>query len=54
MAGIVGAGGIGDLAISLGYKRYKDDVVIVSVILIMVIVYIIQAIANYLIRKTSH
>ena len=54
MAGIVGAGGIGDLAISLGYKRYKDDVVVVSVILIMVIVYIIQAIANYLIRKTSH
>ena len=54
MAGIVGAGGIGDLAIALGYQRYKDDVVVVAVVLILVIVYIIQAIANYLIRKTSH
>lgn len=54
MAGIVGAGGIGDLAIALGYQRYKDDVVVVAVVLILVIVYIIQAISNYLIRKTSH
>lgn len=54
MAGTVGAGGIGDLAISLGYQRYKDDVVIVAVILILVIVFLIQAIANYLIRKIEH
>lgn len=54
MAGTVGAGGIGDLAIAMGYQRYKDDVVIVSVILILIIVYLIQGIANYLIRKTSH
>lgn len=54
MAGLVGAGGLGDLAISMGYQRYKDDVVIVSVVLILIIVFIIQAIANYLIRKTSH
>lgn len=54
MAGTVGAGGIGDLAIAMGYKRYKDDVVIVSVILILLLVYLIQAIANYLIKKTSH
>ena len=38
MAGIVGAGGIGDLAIALGYQRYKDDVVVVAVVLILVIV----------------
>lgn len=54
MAGTIGAGGLGNLAIAVGYNRYKDDVVIVSVILILIIVYIIQAIANYLIRKTSH
>ena len=54
MAGLVGGGGIGDLAISMGYQRYKDDVVIVSVVLILIVVFIIQAIANYLIRKTSH
>ena len=54
MAGTVGAGGIGDLAIAMGYKRYKDDVVIVSVVLILIIVYLIQAICNHLIKKTSH
>lgn len=54
MAGTVGAGGIGDLAIAMGYKRYKDDVVIVSVVLILILVYLIQAICNHLIKKTSH
>ncbi len=54
MAGLIGGGGIGDLAISVGYNRYKDDVVIVSVVLILIVVFIIQAIANYLIRKTKH
>lgn len=54
MAGLVGGGGIGDLAIAMGYQRYKDDVVIVSVVLILIIVFIIQALANSLIKKTSH
>lgn len=54
MAGLVGGGGIGDLAIAMGYQRYKDDVVIVSVVLILIIVFIIQAVANSLIKKTSH
>ena len=54
MAGLIGGGGIGDLAISVGYNRYKDDVVLVSVLLILIVVFIIQAIANYLIRKTKH
>lgn len=54
MAGLVGGGGIGDLAIAMGYQRYKDDVVIVSVVLILIIVFFIQAVANSLIKKTSH
>lgn len=54
MAGLVGGGGIGDLAIAMGYQRYNDDVVVVSVVLILIVVFIIQAIANRLIRKTSH
>lgn len=54
MAGLIGGGGIGDLAIAVGYQRYKDDVVLVSVLIILVIVFIIQAISNLLIRKTSH
>ncbi|MDD7306094.1 MAG: ABC transporter permease [Peptoniphilaceae bacterium] len=54
MAGMIGGGGIGNLAIAVGYNRYKDDVVLISVVLILLIVYAIQALANYLIRKTSH
>ena len=54
MAGTIGAGGIGNLAIAVGYNRYKNDVVIISVIVILVIVYAIQGIANLIIKKTSH
>lgn len=54
MAGMIGGGGIGNLAIAVGYNRYKDDVVLISVLIILIIVYAIQALANYLIRKTSH
>lgn len=54
MAGTIGAGGIGNLAIKVGYNRYKDDVIVVSIVIILIIVYLIQAVANYLIKKTSH
>ena len=54
MAGLIGGGVIGDLAIAVGYQRYKDDVVVVSVVLILIVVFIIQAVANLIIRKTSH
>ena len=54
MAGTIGAGGIGNLAIAVGYNRYKNDVVIISVIVILIIVYAIQGIANINIKKTSH
>ena len=54
MAGTIGAVGIGNLAIAVGYNRYKNDVVIISVIVILIIVYAIQGIANLIIKKTSH
>ena len=54
MAGTIGAGGIGNLAIAVGYNRSKNDVVIISVIVILIIVYAIQGIANLIIKKTSH
>ena len=54
MAGTIGAGGIGNLAIAVGYNRYKNDVVIISVIVILIIVYAIQGIANLIIKKASH
>lgn len=50
MAGTVGAGGLGDIAIRYGYQRYQDDVMIVTVVILMVLVQIIQSICNLLVR----
>lgn len=54
MAGTVGAGGIGDIAIRYGYQRYQDDVMIVAIILCVVIVQVAQTIAETVARKIDH
>lgn len=54
MAGAVGGGGLGKLAISLGHNRYKNDIVWVSTILILIIVFIIQMIGNALEKRVTH
>ena len=51
MAGCVGAGGLGDIAIRYGYQRYRDDVMIATVIILIVIVQIVQSACNYAARK---
>lgn len=43
MAGAVGAGGLGDLAIRIGYQSYRPDMLLYSVITIIVLVQIIQS-----------
>lgn len=54
MAGCVGAGGLGDIAIRYGYQRYQDDVMIATVIILIVIVQIVQSLCNYTARKMEH
>lgn len=54
MAGAIGGGGLGNLAISRGYNRYQSDVIFVATALILIIVFISQAIGNYLVKKVSH
>lgn len=54
MAGTVGAGGIGDIAIRYGYQRYQDDVMIVAIVLCVVIVQIAQSVASLIARKIDH
>jgi D-methionine transport system permease protein len=51
MAGIVGGGGIGDLAIRFGYYRFQTDVMVVTVVILVVIVQTIQAIGNTVARR---
>ncbi|WLF70176.1 methionine ABC transporter permease [Clostridium septicum] len=53
MAGAVGGGGLGDVAIRYGYQRYKIDVMVVTVIVLIVIVQGLQSLGNYLYKKLS-
>ena len=48
MAGAVGAGGIGDLAISYGYQRFDTSVVILTVIVLLLLVQIVQTLGEWL------
>lgn len=54
MAGTVGAGGLGDIAIRYGYQRYQYDVMGVAVILCIVLVQIAQSIGDIISNKINH
>ena len=54
MAGAIGGGGLGNLAITRGYNRFQNDVTLVATIIILIIVFISQAIGNALVKKVSH
>lgn len=53
MAGTVGGGGIGDLAIRFGYYRYDNQVLFTTVILLIVLVQIIQHIGDWAARRVD-
>lgn len=53
MAGVVGGGGLGDLAIRYGYQRFQTDVMVVTVILLLVLVQILQSIGDRLVVHYS-
>ena len=54
MAGVVGGGGIGDFAIRYGYQYFKSDIMVVTILVIVVIVYLIQGMGDLIYRKLSH
>jgi len=51
VAGVVGGGGIGDLAIRYGYYRFQTDVMVFTVVLLVVLVQIIQFVGNTAARR---
>lgn len=56
MAGTVGGGGLGDLAIRYGYQRFQTNVMVITVILLVVLVQVIQFIGDkivFLLRKNG-
>ena len=53
MAGAIGAGGLGDLAVRYGYQRYQTDVMVVTVVVLIIIVQALQTLGNYLYKKLA-
>ncbi|MFE8696657.1 methionine ABC transporter permease [Cytobacillus sp. FJAT-53684] len=51
MAGVIGAGGLGNLAFLEGFQRSRDDVTLMATIIILVIVFIIQFIGDFITTK---
>lgn len=53
MAGTVGGGGLGDIAIRFGYQRYRVDIILYTVIILVVLVQVLQALGNLLARRLA-
>lgn len=51
MAGTVGGGGLGDIAIQYGYYRYQTDIMVVTIVILVVLVQVLQAIGMMLSKK---
>lgn len=51
MAGTVGGGGLGDVAVRYGYQRFKPDVMIYTVIILILLVQIIQSLGDFAYKK---
>ncbi len=54
MAGAVGAGGIGNVAIAYGFNRYNNDVTILATVIIIILIFTIQFAGDFLTRKLRH
>ncbi|MCB6185032.1 ABC transporter permease [Leeia sp. TBRC 13508] len=46
MSGVIGGGGLGDLAVRYGYQRFQTDVMIVTVVLLLILVQVLQTIGD--------
>ena len=51
MSGVIGGGGLGDLAIRFGYQRFQTDVMFVTVAILLVLVQLIQAFGDRLVHR---
>lgn len=53
MSGLIGGGGLGDLAVRYGYQRYQPDVMLVTVVLLLILVQILQSAGDKLVVHFS-
>ncbi|MCZ2145804.1 MAG: methionine ABC transporter permease, partial [Anaerolineales bacterium] len=53
MAGAVGGGGLGDLAIRYGYQRFETEVMLATVVLLVAFVQVVQSVGDRIAAKIS-
>lgn len=53
MAGAIGGGGLGDIAIRYGYQRFQGDVMLATIIILIILVQIIQSVGDYISHKVN-
>ncbi|MEE9451532.1 MAG: methionine ABC transporter permease [Gammaproteobacteria bacterium] len=54
MAGVVGGGGLGDLAIRYGYQRFDLNIMLTTIAILIVLVQLIQVLGDTIARRLSH
>lgn len=54
MAGAIGSGGLGDIAISIGYARYENDITLAATLVILVMVFFVQIIGDILVKLVEN
>lgn len=54
MAGVIGGGGLGDLAIRYGYQRFNDQVMVGTVVILVALVQWVQMTGDRLVRRLAH
>jgi D-methionine transport system permease protein len=54
MAGVIGGGGLGDLAIRYGYQRFDDQVMVGTVVILVAMVQLVQSVGDRLVRRLAH
>ncbi|MGM9934748.1 methionine ABC transporter permease [uncultured Clostridium sp.] len=53
MAGAIGGGGLGDVAIRYGYQRFQTDMMVVTCIILIIVVQVLQILGNYFYNRLS-
>jgi len=53
MAGVIGGGGLGDLAVRYGYQRFMLDIMLYTVAILVLMVQLIQLIGDFIVKQIS-
>lgn len=54
MAGVIGGGGLGDLAIRYGYQRFNNEVMVATVVVLVILVQGVQSLGDRMVRSLAH